>query len=247
MFLICAFVLGIVFGSFISMISYRMVKGTSLFGRSRCPKCHHKLNALDLIPLLSYVFQGGKCRYCKKGVSFRYPTTEFATGLLFAIIANEFQGNYPELVLLCLISIGLMIMIVVDFEHYIIPDEVQIYLAICGVIYAILHHNPIFYTLFISLLSFCLAWSVKVVFKRVTKKDGLGFGDVKFFAVAGLYLSIEGLSAFLFIAGILGLVIASFWRLSNRGVRFPFGPALAISLYICIVFPSFIKLFSYAH
>ena len=246
MFLIYAFIFGIVFGSFITLASHRLMTGDSLFGRSRCPKCKHKLNIFDLFPLFSYMIQGAKCRYCKKNISIRYPMIEFVTGMFFAIIANEFSGNHLEVILLCLITVGLMIMIVVDFEHYIIPDEVQIYLAVLGIVYAFLHHNPFLYMLFISAFSFGIAYLVMVTFKHVTKKDGLGFGDVKFFGVAGLYLSIEGLSAFLFIAGILGLVIAGFWRLSNKGARFPFGPALATSLYICIVFPDFIKLFFYA-
>lgn len=244
--LIFAFIIGIVFGSFISLASYRLVKGGSFWGRSQCPKCHHKLGVFDLIPILSYLWQNAKCRYCHKKISMRYPLTEMVSGILFAIIAYEFQTNYIELTLLCLITVGLMIMIVVDFEHYIIPDETQIYLAIMGIVYAIYHQNPLLYTFVMAIFSFSIAYLVKATFKKITHKEGLGFGDVKFFGVAGLYLTVEGLSAFLFISGILGLVIAGFWRLSGKGVRFPFGPALALGLYTCIVFPAFIKMFFYA-
>lgn len=233
---IALLLLGLIFGSFITMLSYRMVHGGSYKGRSKCTMCKKNLKAQDLIPLFSFLWQLGKCRYCKKKISLRYPMVEALSALAFIGLAGYWHDKLLLFVFI-LMTIGLIVMVVIDFEHMIIPDEIQVFLAAVGLVYAFLTGTPLMQVVLTSLLCLIISLAIKYGFIFFTKKDGLGWGDVKFFAVAGIYLPIELLSAFFLISGLVGVIVAISWRLMNKGKKFPFGPALAFSLYICLIFP----------
>lgn len=236
------FLLGLIFGSFATMASYRLIHGGSFFTRSKCPKCKHQLGVKDLFPLFSYLVQGGKCRYCQKKISRRYPLTEFVTGTAFFLIATQY-GDIPVFAaLLCAITLAFIIMIVTDFEEYIIPDEIQISLAILGVLFSYYKGYSLMQIILMPILLLSMALLLKYGFKFLMKKDGLGMGDVKFFAVAGLYLTPESASAFFLLSGLIGILTAIVWRLLKKGEVFPFGPSLAIALYIIIVFPKAVNI-----
>ncbi len=236
------FLLGLIFGSFATMASYRLVHGGNFFSRSYCPKCNHKLGVKDLFPLFSFLFQKGKCRYCKTKISIRYPVIEMVTGLLFFVIATRY-GEVPVFAaLLCMISLSLVIMIVTDFEDYIIPDEIQISLIVLGVLYAYSQDYSFAHIIFLPTILLAFSLALKYGFKALVKKDGLGLGDVKFIAVSGLYLTPESVSAFFFLSGLIGIATAMVWRLLKRGELFPFGPSLAVALYIIIVFPNAVNI-----
>lgn len=231
------FLTGLILGSFATMASYRLIHGGSFFTRSQCPKCKHKLGFFDLFPLFSYVLQKGKCRYCHKKISKRYPLTELATGAAFFIIATQY-GEIPLFAtLLCAVALAFIIMIVTDFEEYIIPDEIQISLAILGVLYGYYKGYAMIQMLVMPLICLGIALMLKYGFKLFMKKDGLGMGDVKFFAVAGLYLTPDSLSAFFLMSGLIGVVTAIMWKVLKKGEVFPFGPSLAMALYVLLVFP----------
>ncbi len=225
------------------MASFRLINKKNFMKRSCCVKCKQQLSALELLPVLSYILQKGKCKKCKSKVSIRYPLIEIATGLAFFVISLQHQNNISLLVTTCLITVGLMIMIITDFEYYIIPDEVQIYLGLLSLIYNYQIETPISNSLIFAFVSYSIALAMQKIFKYWAKKEGLGDGDVKFFAVAGLYLDIHSLSIFLFISGLLGVIIARLWLRMGYGKVFPFGPALAISLFICLLYPELTSLF----
>jgi len=234
---LCYFIVGLVFGSFATMASYRLVHGGSFFTRSKCPNCKHKLNVPDLFPILSYFVQKGKCRYCKKKIAFRYPLIEFVTGLAFFVIATRY-GDIPVFaMLLCAISLMLIIMIVTDFEEYIIPDQIQIALLVLGVLFGYYKGYALIHMIAMPTILLAFALALKYGFKILMRKDGLGLGDVKFFAIAGLYLTPEAVSSFFFLSGLIGIGTALVWRLMKKGELFPFGPSLALSLFVIIVFP----------
>lgn len=230
------FILGLTFGSFATMASHRLINGGGLFTRSACVKCKHKLKAMNLIPVVSYCLQAGKCEYCNHHISIRYPAIEIITALAFSSI-GWFYHDYFQIALLCLIITTLMIIIVTDFESYIIPDEMQLSLALLGIVYAYYNHYPLLQVLILPIMTLGIGLLVRYTYKVIMHKEGLGLGDVKFFGCAGLYLPPAALSAFFFLSGIIGIVIALFWRLLGKGKKFPFGPALAIALYLCIMFP----------
>ncbi len=229
--------LGLLFGSFISLVSYRLVHGGSIIvARSRCPRCQHTLSFFDLFPVISWCFSKAKCRYCKQAISIRYPLTELFTGASFLLCYLSY-GWSLQTALLCMVAIALIILIVVDLEHQIIPDEIQITLALLSIPYAYLWNIEIAQMITMALGLGIFSYALRYVFFLWKKKEALGLGDVKFFIVAGLFLSPYSLAPFLLYAGLSGVALGLLWRLLGFGERFPFGPSLAISFFICIAFP----------
>ena len=235
-------VLGLVFGSFITAASYRIAHSKSLMGRSMCPICKNTLGFRDLIPVFSFIVNLGVCRYCKTKISWRYPAIEMATMILFLTNYYVANGNYFKLGLFCVVSVILMIIIVIDFEHYIIPDSMQLGVLFFGIIYMFAFGGSLIATGFNIAIMTMLGAGLYYGALKFLKKEALGWGDVKFFAVAGLYIDIDHLSSFLMLSGISGILIAIWWRILGKGEAFPFGPSLCLSLYLCIAFPEYLDI-----
>jgi leader peptidase (prepilin peptidase) / N-methyltransferase len=231
---ICA---GLVFGSFISCASYRLPLELDVVKKSSyCPTCNTVLKARDLVPVFSWLFSGGKCSHCSTKISFRYPMIELVTAGLFLFIYAKY-GVTAQALILALMAVMLMIMIVADLEHFIIPDSVHVVLFPLGFMWHYINGT----------LSEDIVWSFGVMaglalllhhgYSKLRGRTMLGYGDVKFFAVVGVWLPLMSVPIFLFMSGILGVMLGLVWRLAGRGVVFPFGPALAVSLFFCIVYP----------
>ena len=239
--------LGLTFGSFVTCMSYRLPREENLVSKpSYCPNCTTALTFADLWPLFSWLAARGKCRHCKVPVSIRYPLTEIATMGLFLLCYAQF-GFTLVTALLCLMSVALMIMIVVDLEHFIIPDSVHVVLIPLGIAYHYVIGSPwdeiALSTLVMTLLALFLHYGYSALRGRVM----LGFGDVKFFAVAGIWLGLWPLVPFLFLSGVLGTVLGLVWMRLGKGEVFPFGPALAISLFVCVVYHDSVNMLYYIH
>lgn len=229
--------IGLCFGSFITLLSYRLpLEMPVMTDRSQCPHCKTKLGVLALIPLISFLVAGAKCRYCSAKLSWRYPLIELVSGVMFVGVLLLY-GPTAEALIIAGLCVCILTLIVTDFEHYIIPDELQIAMAALAIVYAI-HMERQLDDLFIAaIVGGGLGMALLYGFRHVRKKEGLGWGDVKFFAVAGLWLGLKPMVPFFFYAGLLGVITAGGWRLVHKGERFPFGPALAVSMLICILFP----------
>lgn len=231
--------LGLIFGSFVTLVSYRLPRSEPVVaGRSRCPGCNTPLGFLALFPLFSWLLQGGKCRYCKAGISARYPLTELTQALLFLCVYAS-QGLTWQALVLALLSVALLVMVVVDFEWYIIPDEIQI----IGIVLAVAYHwvvgTPITDVAVGAGVGLAIGLGLRFGYGWVRKKEGLGLGDVKFLFVAGLWMaSVMDWAPFLFYSGVFGVLTAVIWRAMGKGERFPFGPALAASLMMTLLTPS---------
>ncbi len=238
--------LGLTFGSFATMASYRIPRGEGLVIKpSKCPKCGHRLGVWDLFPILSWVFTCGQCRHCKVKISLRYPLTEIAMGSLFCLIYYKFGFGLESLALLGLM-VCLVILIITDLEHRIIPDSIQIAILLVGILYRFAKNSEIIEYFSTPIFGLALALALRYGFWLWKKKEGLGMGDVKFFTVAGMFLSIKSFMPFLFLSGTLGIIFAYFWKKLGGEEEFPFGPALAASMILCIVFPEyFVDLFYY--
>lgn len=239
--------LGLVFGSFVTCVSHRLPIGEDIVKKpSYCPSCNTALTFWDLWPIFSWALSRGKCSHCKVKISIRYPLTEAMTATLFLLAYLQY-GLSPETLVLCMMSVALMIMIVVDLEHYIIPDSVHVVL----IPLALIHHHLIgsawdevaIATVLMGGFALFLHYGYSAMRGRVM----LGFGDVKFFAVAGLWLGLWPIVPFIFMAGVLGVVLGLLWRALGKGEVFPFGPALALSLYICIVYRDHINMLYTIH
>jgi leader peptidase (prepilin peptidase)/N-methyltransferase len=228
---------GLLFGSFSTLASYRLVHEEPgiVAGRSRCPSCHHTLGVLDLFPVLSWVVLKAKCRYCGVRVSGKYPLIELAQAAMFYVVYLRY-GVSAEALLFAALSVALVVMIVVDFECLIIPDGLNIAIAIIGTIYAFLYRD-IGIALAGAAIGVVSGFALRWIFTCWKKVEALGLGDVKFMAAAGVFLGIDLFIAFFFLAGVIGVVTAVLWGFAGRGRQFPFGPALALSLFVCALFP----------
>ncbi|NDF12822.1 MAG: prepilin peptidase [Proteobacteria bacterium] len=229
--------LGLVFGSFVTLASARIPQGDSIVHtRSRCPSCLHVLGFRDLLPLFSWLLQQGRCRYCKVKIHFRYPLIELIQMVLF-LSCYFVAGISFEFIVLALLSVMLLILIVIDFEHKIIPDGLQIAMAIVGVVYHVMHSGIDIALVIGPLSGFASAMALRLLFSWWKEQEALGLGDVKFLAVAGLFLTPELIIPFLLMSGVIGIATAMVWQKVSGEKEFPFGPALAASLFLCVLLP----------
>lgn len=227
---------GLCVGSFAGLLAYRLPRGMPVVaGRSCCATCGRTLSLGELAPLLSYALQRGRCKQCGAPVSWRYPFIELTAAVL-SVFAVWVAGAGPDAALLALLAIGLLIIIFVDLEFLIIPDTVLIALALFGAAY----RAPDWMDAAIGMaVGGALAWLLRYGFFRMRKREALGLGDVKFFAMAGIWTGLGGLAGFLLLSGFFGILVALAWRARGGGAEFPFGPALALGLFSVVILARF--------
>ena len=235
-FAIFSLIFGACFGSFITMASYRLPLGQDIvFKPSYCPKCGNKIGLLSLIPIFSWIFQGGKCAKCGDKISVRYPLTELATSLMFLISYLKFGLTANTIIFDFMIVIS-MIMIITDLEHYIILDSMQIAMLILSLIFILFNDLSLFYGVISAVIYFSIISIAGFIVSKIKKRESIGFGDVKFITIAGLILGIELLPLFLFLSGMLGIIFGLIWKKFKKNEYFPFGPALIVSYLFLILY-----------
>lgn len=225
-------VLGLIFGSYVTMASHRLGIDEGQGGRSKCPTCGHNLGFKDLFPLLSYIMLKGRCRYCKASISCSYPLIELITMAGFIINYHyTMQDSLIITALLDLVFVQLMVIVVSDLRYKIIPDQSLIWLTALLIIYGYFSDRMLLELLAVPVIMILIALIVKYPMEWLLKRPALGMGDVKFFAVAGLALPATLLASFLVLSGVFGLCFGIVWRIIKSEPTFPFGPALCASLY----------------
>ncbi len=235
-FAIVFLILGLLVGSFLNVVIYRLPEGESIVKPpSHCPSCNVRLKPIDLIPVFSWLFLKGRCRYCKVAISPRYALIELLTGVSF-LISYLYAGlTWQLLVLLVLLSV-LIADTFIDMDHQIIPDELNIFLfvffiAINLVASYIPWSDAIFGALAGSLPLFLLV--------VLTGGAGMGFGDVKLMFVLGLYLGLWSTLLTLFLSfiygGIFGVLLLA-TGIKKRKDAIPFGPWIAIAAVTVLFF-----------
>lgn len=236
-FIILFFILGTIFGSFFMVVAERVPRGESIvFPPSHCDKCNHRLSPIELIPIFSYLIQGGKCRNCKTKMSFLYPLYEIICGILFALSYLSYGFDLKLIIVITFISI-LMIIVLSDIEYMIIPDEV----IITGIIMLLLEIFLIYdiKTLGISLLNGVIAFAFMFVLRLfgnfIFKKDTMGGGDIKLLFIFGLVLDYKMAILSIFLGAIIGLPISLIQLKKNNDHVIPFGPFLSIGATIIIL------------
>lgn len=235
--LLLAGVLGLIAGSFASALSWRLPRGVSVArGRSACPACGTPLAVRDLVPVLSWLANRGRCRRCGAAVSRRYPVIELATATAFLLIIWA-EPAWPSAILLMVVATILMSAAVIDLEVGILPDTLHLAAAPFALGYRWLQDGTLWPALVGAAAGYACGMALLYGFKWVTGREGLGRGDVKFLAVAGLLLQPEQWVAFPLIAGIAGILTGLLWRASGRGPEFPFGPSLIGALFVCLLLP----------
>ena len=261
-FVLLAGITGLLVGSFLNVVIWRLPKMLErdwreqahdilglpgetplptynlLLPHSQCPHCEHRIRVWENIPLLSYVFLRGRCSACAAAISPRYPLTELACGLLSAFVAWHFGFGWPACLMLVM-SWGLLAMSLIDAEHQILPDVLVLPLIWLGLIvnsfglFVSLHE-----ALWGAIAGYSLLWSVFWLFKLVTGKDGMGYGDFKLLAMLGAWGGWQILPLTILLSSLVGAIIGLLTlRLRNAktSTPIPFGPYLAIAGWIALL------------
>ena len=220
------FLYGCVFGSFFNVVGLRIpLKKSIVVPRSACPNCGHQLKACELIPVISYVIQRGKCRGCKSRISPIYPIMELLTGILF-MTAPLVVGWSGELVVAITLISMFMIIVVSDIHYMIIPDKILIWFAGIFLLELIVWPlNPWWDSLLGAVTGFVLLLIIALV-----SNGGMGGGDVKMYAVLGLVLGVKLVLLSFFLSALFGAVIgglALLLKIVKRRQPVPFGPFIA--------------------
>jgi len=232
--------LGLVIGSFLNVCIYRLPRSESLaFPPSRCAKCGHKLKPLDLVPVFSYLFLGSRCRYCGEKISIVYPAVEILNAGLYLAVYFCFGLTWELLVYGSLISL-LIVAAFVDFRFQIIPDEIIIIGLILGVVYAATGISGYWLDKIIGAAAGALPLLIIGLCSLfILKKEGMGGGDIKLMAMAGLIIGWRLVITSLLFGVILGALISialMLLKAKKRGDYLPFGPFLALGIVLSIFF-----------
>jgi leader peptidase (prepilin peptidase)/N-methyltransferase len=219
---------GLIIGSFLNVVAYRLPRGESLVHpRSRCPYCETQLRAIDNVPVLSWVFLRGRCRYCGAPISARYPLVELTTGALYAAVVAT-QDDAVRIVLGLLLVTALVPITLIDFDHRIIPNKITGPAAIAAVItVAALDTDFLPEALIAAVAGGGFFFIAAVLYPR-----GMGMGDVKLAGMLGLYLGRAVAPAILIalVSGVVvgAVIIARKGAKEGRKTAVPFGPFLAL-------------------
>lgn len=228
------FIVGIIFGSFYNVVADRLPNNESIVKpRSHCSNCNHVLKWYELIPLVSYIIQRGKCRKCCYKMSIWYFLSELLTGLLFCLSYYLFGFSYKTLESIIIMSV-IIITIISDIKYMIILDSPIIVGTILLIIIELYSQNikVILTNLASGLIMFLILLIIKLVGDKVFKQESLGWGDVKFSFFAGFVLNIPFSLIYLFLAAFLALPNALYQSFKKGNSITPFGPFLAISLFL---------------
>ncbi|MDH5777925.1 MAG: A24 family peptidase [Gammaproteobacteria bacterium] len=206
--------------------------------RSRCPHCGHQITALENIPVISYLFLRGKCSECSSRISIRYPVVEILSAILAVAVAWKF-GFTIQTALAILMSWALISLSFIDYDHQYLPDNITLPLLWLGLLASL-------FGLFTDLESavigavagYLILWSVYKLFKAITGKEGMGYGDFKLLAMFGAWFGWQQLPAIIFLSSIAGAVIGIMLiilKQHDRNKPIPFGPYLAIAGWIAMM------------
>lgn len=254
LFITISVILGLLVGSFLNVAIYRMPKimerewhnnCLELQGleipeqpkfsiskpRSACPHCGHQITALENIPVISYMLLEGKCSSCKAKISPRYPLIEALTGLLIGLVSWKF-GYSSLTVFAWVFTFALITLTFIDFDTQLLPDDITLPLLWLGLF---VNLNTGFATLKSAVIGaiagYLILWSIYWIFKLVTGKEGMGYGDFKLLAAIGAWFGWQLLPAVILLSSIVGVIIGVgliIYAKRGREVPMPFGPFLAL-------------------
>lgn len=248
--LIFVFILGGLWGSFANVCIARLPNDIGVIsGRSHCPKCKKKIFWYDNIPFLSFLFLNGRCRNCKKKISFQYLLVEIITACFFGAI-YFINGITLTTVFLFFLTLAFVIIFFIDLKHYIIPDIITYPMMALGFIKSFDPNlNEMFPSYLYSLLGgffgYGIIWCIIFFYKQVKKKEGMGLGDAKLLAVIGFWFGLESVPFVIFLSSVIALitVIPDLIKKSKKlSTQIPFGPYIIIGNLVYLVFKNKINI-----
>ena len=226
---IIIFLYGIVIGSFLNVCIFRIPKQENIVKiRSHCMNCGYQLKWYDLVPVFSYLCLGGKCRSCKQKISVQYPLIELLNGVLYCTVFAVY-GISVEALLYALLASALITLSVIDFRTYEIPVGINIFILTLGLIRIVTDYADwLDYA-----VGFFIVSGFLYIVHLVTKGRGIGGGDIKLMAVAGLLLGWK----LILLAFVLGCIVGSVvhvarMKISGQGHMLAFGPYLSVGIMV---------------
>ena len=209
---------------------------------SHCPSCKAAIKPWQNIPILSYVLLKGQCKHCHAAISLRYPLVELLTGLVFAVCAWKFGATWTALAAM-VFSAYLIAMIFIDADTQLLPDQLTLPLMWGGIVFHLAAYllqadwgiTSLVDSLLGAIVGYMSLWSIFQLFKLVTGKEGMGYGDFKLLAALGAWLGISVLPIIIIMSAVVGLIFALIMKVA-KNQPMPFGPYLAISGWIVLVF-----------
>ncbi len=263
LFLTGVFLFGLLIGSFLNVVIYRVpvmlerewrCQCEDLLGMSsepqnpsrfnlawppsQCPSCERRITALENIPVLSYLVLRGKCRNCGTRISLRYPAVELLTAIAFVLIAAHFGPTFQALTGLLFTAL-LIVLTFIDLDHQLLPDNITLLLLWCGLLFSVwgLHTVPVDAILG-AVLGYLSLWAVFHGFKLLTGKEGMGYGDFKLLAALGAWMGWQSLPLIIILSSLVGALIGIATLglgLLKREEPIPFGPFLASAGFIAFL------------
>ncbi len=265
---IVACVLGLLVGSFLNVVIYRLPimmerdwraqcadllnqpaatpsePFNLILPRSNCPHCGHQIAVLENIPILSYIWQRGKCTACQQNISLRYPLIEASSAFLATITAWHFGFGWPLLGALVL-TWALLACAMIDFDHQLLPDNITLPLLWVGLLCNVFGlYTDIESSVIGAIAGYLLLWSVYWLFKLFTGKEGMGYGDFKLLAMLGAWMGWQALPIIVLISSFVGAVVGItliILRGHDKNVPIPFGPYLAAAGWFTLLWGDTLK------
>lgn len=235
-----AFVFGLVWGSFMNVIIYRVPEGMSLLKpRSICPVCKNKIAWYDNVPVISYIILGGKCRHCGAKISLRYPVVELSGGLTFVLLWHNFH-LFPVEMFRGFIFLSLLIVLAgIDAERMILPDVFTLPGVGAGFAFSLFLPPGMKSSILGAVLGYFSLWLVYKIFLLLTGKEGLGFGDFKMLAMIGAFMGAGQILPVIVVSSLLGSLFG-ISLIVFKGKKFstmlPYGVFLALSAWSLYIF-----------
>jgi leader peptidase (prepilin peptidase)/N-methyltransferase len=264
LFIAIAVVLGLVVGSFLNVVIYRLpimmerseyeycstlleqpTRATPTFNlltpRSRCPECDHSISSSENIPLISYLIQGGRCTQCRTRISLQYPIIEAISGILTGVVAWHFGFGWQALAVM-LLTWALLTLSVIDLKHQLLPDSITLPFLWLGLGFALFgFFTDLRSSVIGAMVGYLALWSVYQLFRLLTGKEGMGYGDFKLLALLGAWQGWQYLITIIILSSLVGSVVGIGLMLiagRDRNVPIPFGPFLAAAGWIALLWGS---------
>jgi leader peptidase (prepilin peptidase)/N-methyltransferase len=265
LFLTGVFVFGLLIGSFLNVVILRLparleydwhrqckelldIEGLEtessepppgiMWSRSQCPKCGHMIKSWENIPIMSYLFLRGRCSGCKAPISMRYPVIESTTAVLFLIAAMHFGPSMQSLAALGLTAI-LIALAVIDYDHQLLPDDLTLFLLWSGLFASLFNifTDPVS-SITGALSGYLSLWLVYHLFRLLTGKEGMGYGDFKLLAALGAWFGWQLLPLIILLSSLVGAVVGLIMialKRHNSSQPMPFGPFIALAGWIAMI------------
>ena len=230
---IIVFISGSLFTSFYHVLAIRLNQNETLLGRSHCDTCNHDLNLLDVFPIIGYLLNKGKCRYCNAFIPMRHLIYEIIGGTIFLLSYLAYNFTLDFWILAIVMSV-LIIESISDIDQMIVIDKIWM-IGLIPLITLRIIDNDILTYLLSSLVLFTILLLIAIIGKKGFKKDVLGGGDIKLYIFIGFALTLPVGLLSIFLSSLFGLIYGIIF-IKHRGKYMPLVPFITLSVFVCYLY-----------